>query len=980
MKQRIQIIATTFTMAIATLTHAAPPAAEPFLELKLNIPRALSSVVGVAPEEAKTNAVFQAKLDFVRDLKLSNAYLFLYPDADFESLPILMVTSADPTALPALVAETGLLHPHLDKVSANSYKLKPELLTDEAMEDLPLDEYRVWITKNTLLFAPISIATTWAKGAPKPMTTPVAKTLAALQSKNHALSCAVRIAKDIEETDWDEVSGELPIPAGEGSDVIATVGSEMLAEMSEAFSSIESFAFGVHLASDGQRVIEYAQEFRAAADIAALFKKITQGGNDNEDPSDLISILASVILSEDIAMTPALQGNHMSLKLAWAQESDESVLQAVGGYIMGQLMRAAMGGMGMTMSSGGDDGPVETDYTSDPVFEASITAAQLEKRLTEDILNSLFRGSFFDHGDKPRMTMTLDPLDVPNVSLTEMTYKITSVTGPDGASVMRPDDRDTEKWGPRKIHLSHNNETHIEFPVQKGTKAEQLEKGVLHIDVTAPSSLAIVEFTKDEAGTKKQAGGASVKLTSVGAHSASITFKGGKSAEILAYDATGGCLDWSSGMGSGSSKTRSFDGTVERIKVVVTEAVATFGMDLACDLGRGEKEELPEAPTDDVRTRYDRNSVSRYADYSTEDLDSLEVEWKEAGEQGRQDQLLVSLPHSTFSGAYKWEAQFLGPKGMVLLDGDRQRSGDKLSYTMKKGSLATVNAAVGALNIKVDTAIQTLIFTKETEGAALEQVLPSGKKITVTFNENAVAISDNDSKVLGSRGYAQNGRMLKANWRSGSDGKTYWGIPTRFELDVADDQIEKTIPFTIVERPVTDDALVAFKQKAAQLATAVRELKSLAQDTRRISSYEYDESVASFYYLYDRRGNPRETKLISEALAHSDPVGAARYGYTVTPHHGYHFMRLKGTIGKDGKKQDNQHNDSERTYKWDGGEFQFKPLSRAAAFVAIPVDKSMPTLCNSWSEIYVRNRNGEKTEYLEESLYGTEWKQFDVLD
>ncbi|MBT3193485.1 MAG: hypothetical protein HN341_13125 [Verrucomicrobia bacterium] len=91
-------------------------------------------------------------------------------------------------------------------------------------------------------------------------------------------------------------------------------------------------------------------------------------------------------------------------------------------------------------------------------------------------------------------------------------------------------------------------------------------------------------------------------------------------------------------------------------------------------------------------------------------------------------------------------------------------------------------------------------------------------------------------------------------------------------------------------------------------------------------------------------------------------------------------MRLKGTIGQDGKKQDNRHNEQERTFKWDGGEFQFKPFAQVAGFVAIPADARMPTICNSWNELYLQYRNGEQTEYLEKSLYNTEWKSFRVLD
>ena len=345
-----RISITALTLAIATIAHSADPLPEPFLELKVSVPLALKTIERIVPAEAKADEQFQAQLSSIRALKLNNAYLFLYADAKLGALPILFVTSQDPTALPALVAANGLLAGHLEKVTGCSYKLSPTLLESEGTSDLPLDEYRLLVSKKRLLFAPRSLIASWSKGAPKPMATRVAKAAGTLQSKQHALVCAVRIADDIGKKDWDKVAGELAIPGGEQSDMMTTVGTDLLAEMSEAFSSIESFAFGFQLAENNQRVIEYAQQFRAAADIAALFKQITKGSATSDEPTSLIAALASVMQSDNVTMTPMLSGNNMSLKLAWAQEADETVVQSIGGYLMGKIMGAAMGGMEMSMS------------------------------------------------------------------------------------------------------------------------------------------------------------------------------------------------------------------------------------------------------------------------------------------------------------------------------------------------------------------------------------------------------------------------------------------------------------------------------------------------------------------------------------------------------------------------------------------------------------------------------------------------------
>ena len=645
---------------------------------------------------------------------------------------------------------------------------------------------------------------------------------------------------------------------------------------------------------------------------------------------------------------------------------------------MGKIMSAAMGGMDMTMGSS-DDGPIETKYQAEPNLMEGGTVSDLKKALNVDINNKLFCGNYFDHGDTPKMQVALDALDIPNAILTEISYKIISVTAPDGTSVMRPDDRDIEKWGPHKLHQSFGNNS-IAFPVQKGTKAERLDKGIVHFDITAPSGLAIVEFTKDDVGTSKKSGGISVTLRSIDKNSVSIAFKGGKTAEIIAYDATGGCLSMNSGMSSASSQSKQFNGFVERVKVAIAKDVATFGLDISCNLNKGKQEELPKEPSDNIRTRFDNDKVSSYDNYVESDFEDLTVEWKEAGENDWQDKLFITLPHAKFSGNTSWETHFLGAEGNILLNGSSQRSGNELAYTMDKGTLATAHAATGAIKIKANTSIKTLSFNNATAGTAIKKQLPSGKTITVTFDKNAVTLTAPDCKVLESRAYASNDRKLKANRMSHGDLKTYWGIPTRFEVDVADGQLEKTIPFLINERDVDAGTLKAFQDRVGHLKAATRAMKMLQQNTRRISSYEYDDTIASFYYLYDRKGNPREKALISKALAHSDPAGATRYGYTATAYKGYYFSRLKGTLKKDGTKQDNTTADQARTYKWNGGEFQFKPFSNVAGFVAIPVDKAMPTLCTSWQDVYISYCGADITEYIPESLYNTDWKKTKVLD
>ncbi len=985
MKMCVKTIFAAGSLVALALGSSLAVGTEPFLELKLNTVRALQAVEKIVPPEALKDEEFLAKLATARDLRLGNAFLFLYEDEDFGSLPVLILQGQDAEALQALVAADGPLGPRLEKSTSTSYKIKPpppeEGEESEEDDSVPIEEYRVWVTGELLLCAPMAIVKSWKAGAPRPMASRVAKAVASLPSKQHIIACAVQLPDDVGEKDWEEVAGELPVPAGEQSDVLLTVGSELLDEMSDAFSTISSFAFGFDLAgTNNTRVVDYAQRFSADADVSNLFKQIIGSGGDSESPADLIAVLRNVMQMDGVNVTPGLNGNDLSLKLAWDQPNDETVVEAIGGYLMGRVISAAMGGMMMEMGASPDDGPIETRYIPEPKIQAGMTRATLEASLRREILAKLFRGNYFSHGDKPHMQMMLDPLDLPNVDLTKITYAVTSVTTPDGMSVMRPDDRDLEKWGPREVHMSRSMSSSIQFPVKKDTPAEQLGAGVLHVDIEAPLDIVVFEFGKEDIGSQKQDGSVRVKLRSIEKNSISVSYEGGEKTKVLAFDATGGCISSSSGMSSGGSMSRNYNGMVERIKVVVAREMATFGMDFTCDLSGGQKEELPEEPDDSVRPRYETRMAPAYANYTEADFADVQVEMKEAGERGWQDKLSITLPRKPFSGSAKWAVLLMDDEKDVCAKGDSQISGDELAFSMEKGSLASVRAATGMVKIRVNTGIETLSFAKKAAGEMQEQTLPSGKTVSVGFDKNLVLLKADDCKVLQSRAYDKAGRVLKPNWRSHSKGKTYWGLPVRYEIDIADASIEKKIPFTLTKDAVEKPELDAFEMRAQTINAVAGELKALQKLSGKTSWYEYDDTVAGFYYLYDRNGKPRTEKLIPEVVAHSDPAGAERYGYTAQPYKGYLFSRLKGTIKRDGTKQDNRTRTKPHTYKWDGGEFQLNPLSQPAGFVAIPKDPAMPTICTSWGDLYVRYRNGEKTEYLEESLYDSEWTQLHVVE
>jgi hypothetical protein len=340
-------------------------AAEPILEFKLNVPELIKTVEQIVPKEAQADPAFIAQMASVRALKISYSYLFLYPDSDFNTLPVLMVSSTDPMALKNLFVKDGLLSAYFDQITPSQYKIKSEFLTDEALAGLPLDKYRVWLGRKFLLFAPISIVESWQAGATRPMGSRVVKTAATLQSQKHVFTCAVQIKENIKTTDWKKVSSKLPIPSGSESGMVTGVGVDLISEMSDAFSTIESFAFGFHLGDNKQRVIEYTQRFRNTANVAGLYKQITQGKAGGDEPTNLMEVLARFITSDSVKMVPALNGKSLSLQLSWKPEADQQVMESIGGYLMGKVMGAAMGDMDGMGNMGDMDGTMTIEINDE---------------------------------------------------------------------------------------------------------------------------------------------------------------------------------------------------------------------------------------------------------------------------------------------------------------------------------------------------------------------------------------------------------------------------------------------------------------------------------------------------------------------------------------------------------------------------------------------------------------------------------------
>jgi hypothetical protein len=398
------------------------------------------------------------------------------------------------------------------------------------------------------------------------------------------------------------------------------------------------------------------------------------------------------------------------------------------------------------------------------------------------------------------------------------------------------------------------------------------------------------------------------------------------------------------------------------------------------DLNGGKELALSRKPEIPTRIRYSNQSIRTYTDFSDTDLSNLTVKWSEGNKYSWTDFLSIQLPRGPFSGYASWEVHFFGKNSPNFLSGNSVQGVKEVSYQLDKGKLKNCHAAFGRVQLNLNSNIKRLNFVKNNSSRPEPQVLSSGDKVIVNFNKNAVTYSSGKANVIQIMAYDTQGKRLKqdnySHSRGGSRVVYFWGLPQRFEIDVAAQMLTKLIEFDINKRPLDEHAYLAFKQSIENHRDIVRALKSIDRNRRRDRSY-YGDDLAGLFYLYDLE-NKKPKKLIQKEIAVSDPAGKERFGYKVTPYKGYYFSVLAGNE-INGAKQNYTRRSDQKKFTWKKGSFSAVPLTRHPDLVATPENTSQPTFFLQWGKVYMKPLNGESLTYLPENYYNQGWVEANFI-
>ena len=936
-------------MEKAALAPAVGPA--PVFYVDLNLPLIRKAMEERIPADEK-DMKFHTGMGFYDSLGLGRAQILLFPEPEYQVLPVLILHSRESQNLEQSLMRSGIINNILEPDGAGRYKIKAESVQAAQANGFPTDLYRVWVHEKRALYGPTSLAHLWSDGNQAVFNHELIRFAATVKKPGNLIELSAQIPEKIPDGWEQNILPDSTLLSNPQIAMLAGMSGSFLAALNESLENIRYLAVGFKFDGERGRLLSYSQQFRDHINGTGIYEQLQKGNRENPESEGMAMKIAELIDDERLDSHLDFQDNRLTIDLNWQQEDDQGVFQALTQATLGFLMSQNM--------SGGQpsEGPVETHYVDAPSFSTDVDAAKIKGKILKIVQRSLFPGHFWDFGDEPRMNLTVDPFDLPNGSMAEISYEILTIGPSGGKNVLRPSNEPVNKlYG-----------SYLSLPVKKGTRAKELEKAKIRFSVSLPVKLQVFEFNSGAAsGIVKKAVGTSVKLKQLEKDVASVSYRGGKSCYLYAYDKTGRTLGSLESMGSSSSKYKRFRGIVDRLQVVVVKEVVENSFAVQVDLNHGSERQLPDRPDHTVPVRFTDHSPVTYADITQQELQGLNVRWT------ADNSLALAMPRGPFSGNAEWEAHFFHDNNVLLLPTNQMRSGNNFILSFREPLEHRPNAVFGKLSLDLNTGIERLTFVKQKDRSSVSKRLPSGQKVLVTFNKNQVTFDAGSCKVLQVTAYdTKDGQLRKGNQASRNGSKrthSFWGQPAVFVMDIATGKITQTIAFDIHQDSVNPTTYKAFKDEIALQGEIVSALKSIS--SIRTKHYSASgETLAGLYYLYHKESKPM--KLIERAIAHSDPAGKSRYGYRLKPHKGYHFTYLAGTM-ENGVKKQYSRKPRVKKFTWKKGSFKTKPYRSLPDIIAYPIDRTKPTFILVWDCIYMKYLSGDTIKYTPANLYSSDW-------
>ena len=602
--------------------------------------------------------------------------------------------------------------------------------------------------------------------------------------------------------------------------------------------------------------------------------------------------------------------------------------------------------------------PPKKDFEVKTLKDADISV--LKKELQSKIAKGMFPTRAWLTGNQPSVQIELEMPKIKYGALLQMNYEPLSVTA-GGKDVMVK--KKLNEFFTR-IDTTKVGSKHIRCEINKGIKADALQKAVINFKTKIPTSFYYIKLTGDKiAQGNITQGGKTVTISSVRNNGVSIRYTGEK-ATILGFDKDGAPLKSAGWSSSNNFKNQGFHEQPHTVVILIVESSKEESIQASCDLNKGQELKLPKEPTDNVRTRANPFSTQKYQSFPKEELDKLKPKlFEEKFYKGIQIDHSVANPH----GNITWTAYAFGKDNkQVPLNRIWTNLGKPIKANIDRKHWDNIAVIFGKVKIKTSTKLQTIVFKK---GGEKEQKLATGDSVLVSFNKNHIVRTRIRKGQLSAVAYDKDGIPLKKEFGGFGTNERYWGIPVRYEITVLIEEVEKEIPFELTKGEYDKAKFAAFKKTIKEEAE-IAKLLMKAYKSRK-SYHNYMGSMAeAFYFTWSKTAEPKIE--VPVELLQSDPKGAKALGYTVKPYKGYHFTIALGTSDKGKDTPYRKNTRTSRAY-FKGQEKQITMSRDYISYIAYPVDKTKPTFIATWSNVYKMNLDGKILKYVPKNTYNTKW-------
>jgi hypothetical protein len=413
----------------AEATEPAKSLAEPFLALKLNVPLLMEAIEQSLPEDKK-DIKYQMTTGIFKSFGFGKIQLYLCPDPEHTVLPVILATGKDGKSLERHFNSKNSYIQFLRRDMDGSYRINENAIPEDTRKKFPIHRYRIQFIDNTAVFAPQKLSQMFKKAPRTVREAQVAQMVTSVARPRDLAVLSVKIPENFS-TDWqNKIQRNPALQQNPQAVMVAAMSGGMLTELSESLKSVESLVIGLGLDESNGRVLHYAQQFRKGVDGKRIYQQLQSANRDDLNVDGMILKLISLLKDPRYQHRIAYKNNRLALEFNWEEQYDNAFLTSLSEAIFGPLL---VQNTKLTPSKG----PIIAQYEPPPRISTAVNIDKLKKTIPAVVQQSLSAGNYASFDGQPRMTLDLDPIEVPNASLAQLTYEVLEVVAADGTNVLR---------------------------------------------------------------------------------------------------------------------------------------------------------------------------------------------------------------------------------------------------------------------------------------------------------------------------------------------------------------------------------------------------------------------------------------------------------------------------------------------------------------------------------------------------------------